>query len=223
MAGHVVVADPGRTERLSDGRLVSVGKSWPGAFDICVVDVEQPVLPNCYREPVSKGAIIKQPMSTASALALIVVGLVILFVLARAASSNTAGVGSFYGESLGFVALAMGPGSILFHATLTAWGGWLDQMSMYLLLGFMVAYGAGRATRRGIGTFIAVYVSFLCAAVVATVAVGLLAFIVTALLVSAFEIVLLYSLLARAATARSTAVLGRCRHPSWCVSAVACF
>src|SRR5438874_1721267 len=69
IAGRVVVDEPGRTERLSDGRVVSIGKSWPGRFDSCVTDVGQRVLPNCYREPVDRDSTIKQPMSVMSALA----------------------------------------------------------------------------------------------------------------------------------------------------------
>jgi hypothetical protein len=199
LIGYAVVDDPGKTEHLSDGRVVSVGKSWPGAFDPCVVDVEQRVLPNCYREKVSRDAVIKQPVSSISALALSIVGLVILLVsgLERAAGTEPPSFRTPYPEWLGFVALAMGPGSILFHATLTKWGGWLDQMSMYLLLSFMASYDVTRVLRRGFYTFLALYAGILVVAAIAASFIGLVAFIATGVGTGILVAIVLYFLLSR--------------------------
>lgn len=100
-------------------------------------------------------------MSSVSALALSLVGLIILLVAGRESAARTEPrlFHTPYAEWLGFVALAMGPGSIVFHATLTQWGGWLDQMSMYLLLSFMASYDLSRVLRRGFPTFLVVCMS----------------------------------------------------------------
>ena len=199
LIGLAVVDDPGKTERLPDGRVVSVGKSWPGAFDSCVVDVKRRVLPNCYREKVSRDSVIKEPVSSISALALSIVGLVILLVtgLERAAGTEPPNFRTPYPEWLGFVAIAMGPGSIVFHATLTKWGGWFDQMSMYLLLSFMASYDLIRVLRRGFYTFLALYAGILVVAAVAASFIGLVAFIVTGVCTGILVAVVLYFLLRR--------------------------
>jgi hypothetical protein len=121
-----------RIVRVSDGRAISVGTSWPGSLDDCVTDPEINILPNCYREPVDRGSFIKQPWSTWSTLGFCLVG---LFILARADRTK-----STSDTWLGFVALFMGPGSALFHGTLTSWGGWGDVLSMYALLAFIVGW-----------------------------------------------------------------------------------
>jgi hypothetical protein len=197
--GYAAVDDPGKTERLADGRVVSVGKSWPGAFDSCVVDIERRVLPNCYREKVSRGAVVKQWVSSITALAMSFVGLAILLMvgLERSAGSGPSIFRTPYVEWLGFVALAMGPGSIVFHATLTKWGGWLDQMSMYLLLSFMASYDLMRVLRRGFWTFLALYVGILVVAAIAASFIGLVAFIATGVGTGLFVAVVLYFLLRR--------------------------
>lgn len=127
----------------------AMGETWPGKPDICVTEQE---VPNCYREPVVKDAIVKQPVSSASALALTVAGLFLLWRVGWDRSTGRRGANPiandpFYKTALGLVGVLMGPGSILFHATLTAWGGMFDQYSMYLLLGFMVSYNLIRLAR----------------------------------------------------------------------------
>lgn len=117
--------------RVADGRAVSVGSRWPGDLDDCVSDVRVPVLPNCYREEIARSGGVKQPWSTFSTAAFGAVGLWILAVADRTRRARDTWIG--------FVALAMGPGSALFHGTLTTWGGWGDVLSMYALLAFIVA------------------------------------------------------------------------------------
>lgn len=204
VVGVAVIQDPGRTQVLSDGRTVSVGKSWPGAFDGCVTDVKRSVLPNCYREKVAESSIVKQPASSYSALTFCVIGVLLLLLVGieRANDTPEHEFGRFYAEWLAFVAILMGPGSILFHATLTNWGGWFDELSMYLLLGFMSGYGLTRWLQRGRGTFVAFYLGFFALAAVLTVLIGLIAFISMGVLVFAFEAVLVYVLLARVELAR---------------------
>jgi hypothetical protein len=149
VAGAVAVSgSTSRVEHTSDGRSVVVGESWPGALDDCVTDADQAVLPNCYREAVAVDSFVKQPASTYSTLAFCAVGLGILAMVDRARRRGILGPLLRQEEAwLGFVALGMGPGSALFHGTLTAWGGWFDQLSMYALLSFIVACDVVRVRR----------------------------------------------------------------------------
>jgi hypothetical protein len=137
VAGWVFVdGSAPRTVHTADQRAISVGISWPGSLDACVSDPSINVLPNCYREPVDRGSFVKQPWSTYSTFAFCAVGLFILAMADRMAMANESR--SRDQTWLGFVALFMGPGSALFHGTLTSWGGWGDQLSMYALLAFIV-------------------------------------------------------------------------------------
>ena len=131
IAGWVFVdGSAPRTVHTADQRAISVGISWPGSLDSCVTDPSINVLPNCYREPIDRTSFVKQPWSTYSTFAFCAVGLFILAMADRTRSRDQ--------TWLGFVALFMGPGSALFHGTLTSWGGWGDQLSMYALLAFIV-------------------------------------------------------------------------------------
>jgi hypothetical protein len=130
----VVVAD--------DGQPVAYGLRWRGGLQTCVTD-EAPA--NCYREPIRTGAI-KQPVSTATTAVFVVVGLAIL---RRADRPAAGGRNHRWATPFGFIALLMGPGSALFHGTLTTWGGFFDQWSMYALLSGIVAIDLASAERVG--------------------------------------------------------------------------
>jgi hypothetical protein len=141
LVGWVVVdGSSPRTIHTSDGRAINLGVSWPGALDSCVSDSTVNVLPNCYREPVDRGSFVKQPWSTYSTFAFCAVGLFILAMADRSKSRDQ--------TWLGFVALFMGPGSALFHGTLTSWGGWGDQLSMYALLASIITCDLTHLKRR---------------------------------------------------------------------------
>lgn len=186
-----------------------MGDTWPGEPDGCVTEE---LVPNCYREPVVTDAIVKQPLSTYSAFALTLAGLWIMWVLAReraagATGSNPMVTEPFYKGALAWVAVFMGPGAILFHTPLTLWGGILDQLSMYLLLGFMVAYNVVRTTRPQADR--AVFLTVFAAIVVAGFLVAALSggartylFIASALLVATFEVLTFAVFLPRRAVAR---------------------
>ncbi|HET8643259.1 MAG TPA: hypothetical protein VFM37_15080 [Pseudonocardiaceae bacterium] len=187
-----------------------MGDTWPGKPDNCVTGQ---LVPNCYREPVVTDAIVKQPLSTYSAFALTLAGLWVLWVLGRERAEGTTGsnpmIGNgFYLGALGLVGVLMGPGAILFHTPLTSWGGVLDQVSMYLLLGFMVAYNVVRTTRPDadravfVGVFAAVVVAgFLVAAASGDISTYL--FIASALLVALFEVLTFAVFLPRRNVVRS--------------------
>jgi hypothetical protein len=189
-----------------------LGDTWPGEPDGCVTEE---AVPNCYREPVVRDAIVKQPLSTYSAFALSAAGLWILWLLARERARGVTGpnpmiADPFYKGALGLVGVLMGPGAIVFHATLTNWGGIFDQFSMYLLLGFMTAYNVVRTTRPRadravfLGVFAAVVAAgFLVAAVSGDISTYL--FIASAIVVAAFEVVTFALLLPRIGVRRSPA------------------
>ena len=186
-----------------------LGDTWPGDPDPCVTEE---LVPNCYREPVVTDAIVKQPLSTYSAFALTLAGLWVLWVLARERARGVSGpnpmvADPFYKGAMGLVGVLMGPGAILFHATLTAWGGVFDQVSMYLLLGLMVAYNVVRTTmptaHRAVflGVFAAVVVvGFLVATVSGGISTYL--FIASAVLVGLFEVLTFAVFLPRRGLAR---------------------
>lgn len=126
LAGRVLI-DGSEQRRIdaTDGRAISIGSSWPGALDGCVSDASINVLPNCYREPVSRGSFIKQPWSAWSALSLCAVGLLVLADVDRSGSRS--------GAWLGAASIAAGFGGMLFHATLTSWGASVEVASTYAL------------------------------------------------------------------------------------------
>ncbi len=152
--GLVLAIDASASDRpaptTASGSSVDIGKRWLGDVDECVVEPaadDAPELPNCYREPVRRGSLIKQPWSAASALAFCVVGLVILAWADRDAfAADPPGWSRRLGW-YGVVAVLMGPGAIAFHGTLTGWGGAIDQSSMYPLLAIIVSLDVVRLRR----------------------------------------------------------------------------
>lgn len=55
--------------------------------------------------------------------------------------------------------LYMGPGSMFFHGAMTQWGGWLDVISMYVFVNFIIAYLIYRSWALPFKLFIALYFS----------------------------------------------------------------
>lgn len=55
------------------------------------------------------------------------------------------------------VVVLLGPGSAAMHGTQTAFGGLMDQTSMYLLAAFAAAYALKRWTRQGLLAFVQLY------------------------------------------------------------------
>ncbi len=59
------------------------------------------------------------------------------------------------------VVVLLGPGSMAMHASQTELGGRLDQLSMYLISSFALAYALVRATGRGTGFFLGLFATLL--------------------------------------------------------------
>jgi hypothetical protein len=194
-----------RIVHVADGRTVDIGPSWPGALDECVTDPTLDELPNCYREDVVRDSFVKQPYSTGSTAVFCLVGLLILWIADRERARPHARLTTREQTWAGFVALAMGPGSALFHGTLTIWGGWFDQLSMYALLSFILATDAVRVSRRTLPYWVWFWVPFAFSGVLKGVSgdAGTYVFIAVAVAIGVFALVSWLRLLARAGVRRS--------------------
>ncbi len=93
VAGMVAVDDDLVRVTATDGRDVPFGMRWPGGLDLCVTDASTVdaggELPNCYREPVDEASAVKQPVSTATTAAFVVIGLAILWSADRRDGEHT--------------------------------------------------------------------------------------------------------------------------------------
>ncbi|MEJ7733794.1 MAG: ceramidase domain-containing protein [Polyangiaceae bacterium] len=104
----------------------------------------------CYCELFRTG-LIKQPVNTASNLVFALVGFAVLADLAlfRPAPRNALTRDPMWSVWYGMLALYLGPGSMVFHASYTWWAGILDGVSMYAWLSFVVVYDLERLLRIG--------------------------------------------------------------------------
>ena len=123
---------------------------WPGPADSCVGD-----LPNsCFCEVFAPPGLlqIKQPVNTFTNFSYIIVGLLILWALGDARAAGTTSGNPMRGPTAlsvtyGALTIFLGPGSMLFHGSLTEWGGWFDQLSLVLFGGFLIYYDLIRIYR----------------------------------------------------------------------------
>jgi hypothetical protein len=104
---------------------LSAAAGWPGAPNACVADNA------CFCEAFHAGWI-RQPVNTLSNFGFIAVGLALA---ARARSARAV--------ILACIIALLGPSSMAFHASMTAWGGVVDMLCMYLFIGFAAAHDAG--------------------------------------------------------------------------------
>lgn len=131
--------------------LFAGGSPWDGWLPAtCLPDA-------CFCEAIGSG-LIRQPINTWSNLAFVMVGgWVLLRLKSKAGSENTLkrvstrfgwqtpiSIGGFAGWIYGSACIAIGLGSMVYHASLSFVGQWLDVMSMYLLGVFMMLYAAAR-------------------------------------------------------------------------------
>jgi len=128
---------------------------WPEDPHPCLLDSD------CYCEAPRPG-LVAQPANTWSCLGWAGAALWMAFDASRrrrrrgrASTEALLLRGSFY-STLWIVAVGLlTPGGVLFHASLTDWGGKLDQLSMYLLVVFWVAFTLGALQRWSKGPFLA--------------------------------------------------------------------
>ncbi|KRF37756.1 hypothetical protein ASG94_02220 [Nocardioides sp. Soil805] len=94
---------------------------------------------------------LRQPANTQSNLGFVLAGLAVGWYAGRPRGRLARrGLATTYAV----VVVLLGPGSMAMHATRSELGGRLDQLSMYLVAGFAVAYAGIRATGRGVVTLV---------------------------------------------------------------------
>jgi len=115
-------------------------RGWPGANDDCL-DTQ----PNtCYCERLRTGKMVLQPINTWTNVGYMAVGLAILAVLPSLLGANPMAGPDLYSVGLGMVIIFLGPGSMFFHASMKAWGGWIDNISMNLFISWVALYDVFR-------------------------------------------------------------------------------
>lgn len=125
-------------------------RGWPGAPHECLAERR------CYCEAVDEAQLgapgARQPMNTASAVVPILLGLGLGWRVGRdrvrggraAFSNRMSRADSLYPLLYVLVVVALGPGSMFLHASMTRWGGVMDNLSMYLFVNFLLCYGLVR-------------------------------------------------------------------------------
>ncbi|NIM94240.1 MAG: hypothetical protein GTO18_11085 [Anaerolineales bacterium] len=134
---------------------------WPGKDDSCVQNRSGGAENACYCERFHPG-MIKQPINTWSNLGFVFVGLLILAflgneVLGGSAPGNPMATATFYSVGFGAAVIFLGPGSMFFHASMKKWGGWIDNLSMYMFISFFLLYEVVRVLDAGVGLFIVLF------------------------------------------------------------------
>jgi hypothetical protein len=121
--------------------LVGAG-GWPGAPSGCVEAGD------CYCE-LRHGGLVAQPVNTFSNLGFVAVGLgVLAFAGAGAGRRNRFTTDAAYRRTYGAVVISLGVASMVFHGTMTEWGGWADLVSMHLFVTFVLLYDLAVTWRR---------------------------------------------------------------------------
>lgn len=134
---------------LGVGALVGSG-GWPGEPSGCIANHD------CYCERFT-GGLVEQPVNTVSNLGFVLVGLwIIRRGIDRKHGSRIAREGS-HTYLYGSVAIFLGIGSMLFHGSMTEWGGWVDLVSMHAFITFLVLYNIAVALTRSTAWFISAY------------------------------------------------------------------
>ncbi len=130
---------------------------WPGAPNACLVAGD------CYCEAPRPGWI-RQPANTWSALWGVLTGLAVAWHTERRhrrgaifASPNRMGSTLFYPGLYALVLTFQGTAAMIFHASLTDWGGKLDIASMYLFANFWIVYNLTRLLDLSVRRFVLLY------------------------------------------------------------------
>ena len=104
--------------------------------------------------------LIKQPVNTFSNFAFVIVGLLIGWDQAHGRFSKNANIitqSRFVAGFYATLAVLLGPGSMAMHATMSAAGGFLDMLSMYLMASFIFTFAMVRSFRWGALSFLIIF------------------------------------------------------------------
>jgi len=138
---------------------------WPGELHPC----SNP--PYCFCETVYQGTLAAQKSNTWSDLGFVVAAIFMAWHASKTlcktnnekpAYANSPLLISIYVSAIFY----MGPGSMFFHGAMTQWGGWLDVISMYVFVNFVIAYLIYRGWNLRLQTFIILY-AVLCGSAIA--------------------------------------------------------
>lgn len=156
---------------------------WPGEPDECIPKADlnktSSATHTCYCEPFSPQDVakhkagIRQPFNTLSNLyAIVSGGFLAYFAFTQRRKKETdhvhrdtadhnrfrnSGYSNFYPIFYMLVVIFLGLGSMWFHASIVSWGGKFDQMSMYTLVSFLLAYSAIRLSNAPLYVFLILY------------------------------------------------------------------
>ncbi|MEO7941913.1 MAG: ceramidase domain-containing protein [Marmoricola sp.] len=106
----------------------------------------------------ARAGLVRQPSNALSNLGFVVAGIAVGWCAGLPAGRLARpGLATAYAV----VVVLLGPGSMAMHATQTELGGRLDQLSMYLISCFALAYAVVRATRRSTWFFLGLFAALL--------------------------------------------------------------
>jgi hypothetical protein len=138
---------------------------WPGEAHPCTE------APYCFCETVHADELAAQKSNTWSDLGFVFAAIFIAFQGSKhlkqrsVAPENNNPKNITYGNSSLLIAVYaaaifyMGPGSMFFHGAMTQWGGWLDVISMYVFVFFIISYLAYRSWNLTLSHFFISYIS----------------------------------------------------------------
>ena len=138
--------------------LIFVVIGWPGAPDPCIHDTSTGGANTCWCEHFDPAAIgrpgVRQPFNAWSNLMALlyggIVGLGVWWTRKHQGPSgaNRMRANQVYSLTYICVVIFLGLGSMWFHASITAWGGVVDQLSMYTFANFLLVYSIARVIPR---------------------------------------------------------------------------
>lgn len=145
--------------------LVVGGDGWPGDVAACAPG------DTCDCETIGAAAV-RQPVNAWSNLAFVAVGMWVLAGRLTGLPDNRMTTEQVYRSVYGGLAVLVGLGSFLFHASVTDWGAWADLVPIGMLFAFLAVYDAARLFGRDTEWFVSRYLTVAVGVVVAFGVVG---------------------------------------------------
>ncbi len=145
--------------------LTAAAIGWTGDVDVCTRLGTSPGVPDvcfCEQFDLSQKNRIQQPGNTWSNLFYVLSGLLILWRLGKdrkqgLIAHNPMITPTLFSIGYGILVLFLGPASMLFHGSLTSWGGWVDLLSLILFGSFLLLYDITRALKLNKVIFVIFY------------------------------------------------------------------
>jgi len=130
--------------------LIFVAAGWPGDVNSCVHDTPNSCYCEAYnlRDAMSHTGGVRQPVNTwfnlYSILTSLLVAVVVYVDRKEGGNRNPIRSDSLIPDLYIFAVLFLGLGSMWFHASMKAWGGITDQLSMFVYAAFLIFYSIRR-------------------------------------------------------------------------------